>query len=170
MLFKLPNLALPLVILTQLWTTRPWISESRKFWLVESGIRGKFCLGSPESWALESAKQLKESGIPLTIAIRNPSSTNKESWIHGMEFRIQDCLEFRYIEWRIVVDLFLNKKFKDFSRTFKDTFPIFQGLHSVQKEPWVYVFISSSTTWVILYRRSFCVCPFFFRVLRKLRS
>ena len=28
---------------------------------------------------------------------------------------------------------FLNKNFKDFSRTFKDTFPIFQGLHSVQK-------------------------------------
>ena len=28
---------------------------------------------------------------------------------------------------------FLNKKFKDFSRTFKNTFPIFQGLHSVQK-------------------------------------
>ena len=30
---------------------------------------------------------------------------------------------------------FLNKKFKDFSRTFKDTFPIFQGLYSIQKEP-----------------------------------
>ena len=28
---------------------------------------------------------------------------------------------------------FLNKKFKDFSRTFKDTFPIFQGLHSKQE-------------------------------------
>ena len=28
---------------------------------------------------------------------------------------------------------FLNKKFKDFSRTFKDTFPIFQGLHLLQK-------------------------------------
>ena len=28
---------------------------------------------------------------------------------------------------------FLNKKFKDFSRTFKDTFPIFQGLQSVHK-------------------------------------
>ena len=28
---------------------------------------------------------------------------------------------------------FLNKNFKDFSRTFKDTFRIFQGLHSVQK-------------------------------------
>ena len=28
---------------------------------------------------------------------------------------------------------FLNKNFKDFSRTFKDTFGIFQGLNSVQK-------------------------------------
>ena len=28
---------------------------------------------------------------------------------------------------------FLNKQFKNFSRTFKDTFPIFQGLNSVQK-------------------------------------
>ena len=28
---------------------------------------------------------------------------------------------------------FLNKNFKDFTRTFKDTFRIFQGLHSVQK-------------------------------------
>ena len=28
---------------------------------------------------------------------------------------------------------FLNKKFKEFSRTFKETFPVFQGLHSVQK-------------------------------------
>ena len=30
--------------------------------------------------------------------------------------------------------VFLNKKFKDFSRTFKDTFPIFQGLHSMPKK------------------------------------
>ena len=28
---------------------------------------------------------------------------------------------------------FAQKKFKDFSRAFKDLFPIFQGLHSVQK-------------------------------------
>ena len=28
---------------------------------------------------------------------------------------------------------FWTKKFKDFSRTLQDTFPIFQGLHSVQK-------------------------------------
>ena len=35
---------------------------------------------------------------------------------------------------------FLNKKFMDFSRTFKDTFPIFQGLYSIKKEPKFYVF------------------------------
>ena len=28
---------------------------------------------------------------------------------------------------------FFDQKIKDFSRTFKDTFPIFQGLHSVQR-------------------------------------
>ena len=28
---------------------------------------------------------------------------------------------------------FSNKTFKDFERTFKDTFPIFQTLHSVEK-------------------------------------
>ena len=32
-----------------------------------------------------------------------------------------------------LVPFFLNKKFKDFSKAFKDTFPIFHGLHSVQK-------------------------------------
>ena len=32
-----------------------------------------------ESWAFESRIQLKELGIPLTIGIRNPSSTDKES-------------------------------------------------------------------------------------------
>ena len=38
-------------------------------------------LWNPESWALESGKQLKESGIPLTIRIRNPSFTDNESGI-----------------------------------------------------------------------------------------
>ena len=39
-----------------------------------------------ESWALESGIQLKESGIPLTIGIRNPSSKFQwlESGIHAM--------------------------------------------------------------------------------------
>ena len=36
---------------------------------------------------------------------------------------------------------FLDQKFKDFSRTFKDTFPIFQGLHAVQYQAVVFVFI-----------------------------
>ena len=76
---------------------------------------GKFCLWNPESsenlflwnWksrTRESGIQLKKSGIPLTIDIRNPSSTNKESeiyclesGIHSVESRIQDCLAFPYI-------------------------------------------------------------------------
>ena len=41
-------------------------------------IPRKFCLGNPESWALESGKQLKESGILLTIKIQNPSFTDKD--------------------------------------------------------------------------------------------
>ena len=39
---------------------------------------GKFCSWNQKSWALESGIQLKESGIPLTIEIRNPSSTDKD--------------------------------------------------------------------------------------------
>ena len=31
-----------------------------------------------QSWALESGIQFKESGIPLTIRIQNPSSTEKK--------------------------------------------------------------------------------------------
>ena len=92
-----------------------WNLESGKFLLVESGIweifareirnPGNFCLWNPESGkfllleseslALESGIQLKESGIPLTISVRNPGSTDKESefqyqetGIHGMESRI----------------------------------------------------------------------------------
>ena len=39
---------------------------------------GKFCLWHPESRVLESGIQLMESGIPLTIGIQNPSSTDKD--------------------------------------------------------------------------------------------
>ena len=49
------------------------------------------------SCVLESALQLKESGIPPTIGIRNPSSTYQESGIHGVESRVQDCLGFPYV-------------------------------------------------------------------------
>ena len=34
--------------------------------------RGNFCLWNPEAWALELGIQLMESGIPLTIGVRNP--------------------------------------------------------------------------------------------------
>ena len=40
--------------------------------------QGKFCSWNQKSLALESGIQLKESGIPLTIGIRNPSSTDKD--------------------------------------------------------------------------------------------
>ena len=52
---------------------------------------------------------------------------------------------------------FWTKNSRTFPRTLKDTFFIFQGLHSMLKKPWVYVFFSSSTTWAILSWRSFCV-------------
>ena len=57
---------------------------------------GNFCSWNPESRALESKIQLKESGVPLLTGIRNPNFTNNESGIHGVESRIQDCLGFTY--------------------------------------------------------------------------
>ena len=38
-----------------------------------------FCFLDPKPWTLESAVHVKESVIPLTIGIRNPGSTEKES-------------------------------------------------------------------------------------------
>ena len=66
----------------------------------ESGFPnpGKFCLWNLESWALESGIQFKESGIPWTTGIQNPSSTHKD-WnqlpgIRNPRSRIQDCRGF----------------------------------------------------------------------------
>ena len=44
------------------------------------GIRNPrgFEFGIPESWALESGIQLKESGILLTTGVQNPSSKDKD--------------------------------------------------------------------------------------------
>ena len=56
-----------------------------KFLLVESRIQNIFAVEFVESWALESAMQLKDSGIPLSIGIQNPSSSDKESEIHDVE-------------------------------------------------------------------------------------
>ena len=85
-----------------------WNLKSGKFLLVESGIweifareirnPGNFCLWNAESGKfllVESESLALESGIPLTISVRNPGSTDKESefqyretGIHGMESRI----------------------------------------------------------------------------------
>ena len=90
--------------------------ESRKFLLVESWIQeifasrilnpGKFCLCNPELWTLKSRQRLKDSKVPVTIGIRDPSFTDKESGIqylesgiHNEESVIQDCLGFPYIRW-----------------------------------------------------------------------
>ena len=57
-----------------------------------------------EPWALESGIQLKESGIPLTIGIQNPSCTDKDRnpvpvmWNNGVKSRIQDGLGFPCME------------------------------------------------------------------------
>lgn len=49
---------------------------------------------NPESWALESGVQLKESGIPLVIGSENPSS---KTGIEYLESRIQDYLGLPYM-------------------------------------------------------------------------
>ena len=64
-------------------------------------------VGNPESWALESRIQLKESGIPLTIGIQNPSSTDKESeiqylesgGIHGVESSPESRIQNPSLSW-----------------------------------------------------------------------
>ena len=71
------------------------IPESSKFLLVEWGI-------------LDVGIQNTAQGIrnPLMIRIRNPSSTDNESGIHGIESRIQECLGFPYVGRLIVSNQF----------------------------------------------------------------
>jgi len=63
---------------------------------MESGFWNpvNFFLWNLESWVLESGIQLKESGIPLTIGIQNPSSTdsnwNPAPGIRNPQRRIQN--------------------------------------------------------------------------------
>ena len=60
--------------------------------------QGNFCLWyqnpgiflwNLDSWVLESKTRLKESGIPLTIRIQNPSSTDKASEIRKPQLGVQ---------------------------------------------------------------------------------
>ena len=55
----------------------PHIRESEFPGAEEFPNLGNFCLWNPCSFVLESGLQLKESGIPSTIGIQNPSSTDK---------------------------------------------------------------------------------------------
>ena len=65
----------------------------------ESGVwnPGKFCSWNLEPWSLESRIQIKKSVIPLTTGLGDPSLIDKESRIHDMESRIEDCRAFLYI-------------------------------------------------------------------------
>ena len=65
---------------------------------VSPNVRDFWNLESREILFVESGKQFKESGIPVTIGIQNPSSTIKD-WntvpgICGVESRIQERLRF----------------------------------------------------------------------------
>ena len=79
---------------------------------------------NPESWALESGVQLKESGITLVIGSENPSSTVKdwnrvpgikylESGIRDVESTVPGYLGLRYMGrliGRLVELLLLDSK------------------------------------------------------------
>ena len=67
-----------------------------------------------------------------------------------------------------VCTLFWTKNSRTFQGLSRTHFPFFRDSIQWIKEPWVYFFFGSSTTWVILSRRSFCVCSFFFGVLLNL--
>ena len=80
-----------------------WVVTSKGSLAPRKGIlisdQGNFCLWNLESWALESGMQLKESGIPLTIAIRNPSSTDKKSRIQSPRLSWVFLHEARILFW-----------------------------------------------------------------------
>ena len=99
-------------------------------WVIKNSphVRESFCLLNPESGNILLVEsgilglripkiQLKESGIPITIGIRNPESKfpltkagiqYPESGIYHMESRIQDALGFHYVRWKNV-DLLRHK-------------------------------------------------------------
>ena len=65
-----------------------------------------------ESWALESGIHLKESGIPLTLEIRNPSSTDKKN-PESMAWNPQSKTGFPYIRQKLrpaLLSLFSDKE------------------------------------------------------------
>ena len=54
----------------------------------------KFCLCNQEPWVLETGSKLKESGIPLTIRIRNPGSFDKDPESSTLDQESKTVLDF----------------------------------------------------------------------------
>ena len=82
----------------------------------DSAILAIFACGIRNPGLVESGIQLKESRISPTVAIRNPSSTDKESEIqylksriHDMESRIQDRLAFPYMRFCQMTKVLRNR-------------------------------------------------------------
>ena len=75
-----------------------------------------------------------ENSPPAITGVLNQISLNSVK--NGRETTIKYCCYTAVVIYYYLQGSypFLNKKFKNFSRTFKDTFPIFQGRHSVQKK------------------------------------
>ena len=90
------------------------------------------------------------STIIIIQQIRIRESSCLINWIEIYPFRVCSLFERKKIQGL----------FTGLSRTH---FPFFKESIQCKKEPWV--LSSSSTTWVILSRRSFCVCSFSFGVL-----
>ena len=72
----------------------PHESRESGFWNL-----GNFCWWNLKSWVLESGIQLKESGIPLTIGIRYPSSNDRESGIQYLESGIHGVESNPRLSW-----------------------------------------------------------------------
>ena len=75
------------------------ILDLGKLFLVESNfLEFFFFLWNPESWTLESRIQLSEFGIPLTIGIRNPSSSVGSSLVGEVFLRFFALVKIQHFQ------------------------------------------------------------------------
>ena len=74
------------------WYKAPWKGTGFRYpW--------NLCLWNPESWALESGIQPKESRIPLTIETQNPSFSDKD-WNPPKSKAVLDSLKWGDTKWK----------------------------------------------------------------------
>ena len=74
------------------------ILDLEKLFLAESNFLEFFFLWNPESWTLESRIQLREFGIPLTIGIRNPSSSVGSSLVGKVFLRFFPPVKIQHFQ------------------------------------------------------------------------